>query len=151
MPSDHKINEHIAEMLKMIVTTAEKDFKLIITKDEQKTLLRLVANQYTGHKKEYHVRVSSADQFKFLAWAGIFLYSEIKEGDSQKSRYLAAAVAVMWELLQKNNKDVNVKLIQKLTLMVKNHLDKDKNHLSTGKNGLYMAFRFANESTTLEQ
>jgi len=134
----------------MIVETAEKQFSLEITEDEQDRLISLVISHYSKHKAEYGLKVSSTDPFKFLAWAGIFLYSDIKKDSARKSKYLASAVSVMWKLLKKNGRNLDSKLIQKLTMMVKNHIDSDKNYLSTGKNGLYMAFRFASESEHID-
>ena len=93
--------------------------------------------------------VKSIDPFKFIAWSANFLI-EIKNftlskknftlSKREKATILSVAIEVMSEFLEC---EINKELAKKLLLMALH--DKIDDEKAIGKNGLYMAFRSANE------
>lgn len=134
----------IRGMIERLVITAEKDFKLIITREEQVAAIQYVVKHYIDHCQEYSVYVSSIDPFKFLSWTGLYFYHTLKKESTKKKVYLALTVSIMLSFLKKNNKNLDIQFVQKLLKMTTHDKNEEKDHLAIGMNGLYMAFRSAN-------
>jgi hypothetical protein len=87
----------------------------------------------------------STDPFKFIAWAGLTIIHQVKSKSVEKKKYWATTVACMLMMLKKGNKTLDTVFLKKLILMTLNDKDLKTDKLAIGQNGLYMAFRSANE------
>jgi len=137
--------DYMQNIIQRYVTVAKDEFDLEITIDEQTEVLNKVLEHYIDHCIEYRVYVNSTDPFKFVAWMGLFLYHDIKKKSVHKQKYLSVSVAMMLHFLQINNRSMDIKFAQKLLKMAIHDKSSNKDHLAIGKNGLYMAFRSANQ------
>ncbi len=138
-------NNFIHSLITKIVLYAKHKYGLTIGITDQRKLVEDVYRHYIEHCNEYHVMVCSVDPFKFLAWAGLTLYHDIKIQSGRKRQYLHSAIAVMYAILRKNGRTLNRDFVIKLIHMTQHDKDVKNDKLAIGRNGLYMAFRSANE------
>lgn len=145
----NKCNGNIADLDEeaKFVTKALNNFftileqrKIKVSPYEAQTLLKLVNEHYKMHRDTYKkvCYVKNCDIFKIISWVAMFLYQ-----DKQESVILFIACLYMNEQLKKCNREVPNELIFKIVEMLLNDSKEDK--VAIGKNGLYMAFRLANE------
>ncbi|MBD5165809.1 hypothetical protein [Helicobacter sp.] len=129
----------VTEALNNFLKSLEKKNIEISNLEAQQTF-RDVNKHYKTHRDTYKriCYVKNCDIFKIISWFAMFLYQSKKE-----KMILIIACLYMNKQLKKCKREVSSELIFKIVAMLLNDSKNDK--VAIGKNGLYMAFRLANE------
>lgn len=129
------VTEAVNSFLKIL-----KGKKIKVSNPEAQQTFRDVNKHYKMHRDTYKqvCYVKNGDIFKIISWFAMFLYETKKE-----IKILTIACFYMNEQLKKRHREIPSELILKIVAMLLNDSKNDK--VAIGKNGLYMAFRLANE------
>lgn len=135
--------DHIAAMVNWISDICDFEYGIGLTKEAKVEIVEHVLLHYHDHIMAYSVSVSGSDPYKFLAWAGIFIYENLKTTDREVAiKFLASSIAAMNRSLLLCGKNLPDWYLRKLLRMVINEFD-NNHHIGLGRNGLYMAFKGA--------
>jgi hypothetical protein len=132
---------HIAAMINWISDISEEGYQISLTREAKLDVVRYVLSHYYDHIMAYSVSVSGSDPYKFLAWAGVFIYENLYKKDKEAAiKFLSSSVAALNRSLLLCDKTMPEWYLRKALKMVVNEFD-NGHHIGLGKNGLYMAFK----------
>lgn len=135
--------DHVAAMVNQLSDIAEEAYGLYITADGRKQIVNDVLSHYYDHVTTYGVSVTGSDPYKFLAWAGIQIFEDMKSHDKEIAiKFLSSSIAAMHRALLEEGRSLEDWYLKKIIRMVVSEYN-GKNHLGLGKNGLYIAFKSA--------
>ena len=135
--------EHIANMVNYISDIANENYGLILVADAKKEIVEAVLSHYHDHINAYSITVTGSDPYKFLAWAGVYIYTELYKTDKEVAiKFLSASIVALNRSLKVSKKILPEWYIKKSLQMVINEFN-NHNHIGLGANGLYMAFKGA--------
>jgi len=135
--------EHIANMVNYISDIANEEYGLSLVKEAKESIVETVLSQYYDHINAYSITVTGSDPYKFLAWAGVFIYNELYKSDKEVAiKFLSASVVALNRSLLESNKKLPKWYLKKSIHMVISEFN-NNNHVGLGANGLYMAFKGA--------
>lgn len=135
--------DHIAEMINRVSDICHESYGIVMTSEGRLELVEKVLLHYHEHVNTYGVSVSGTDPYKFLAWSGIQIYTDMKDVDREIAiKFLSSAIAAMNRSLLEEKKEFPEWYLRKILKMVISEFN-GKCHLGLGKNGLYLAFKSA--------
>ncbi|MCT7553817.1 hypothetical protein [Aliarcobacter butzleri] len=136
--------EHIAEMINYVSDLSNETYEIELTKAARENIVENVLSHYHDHITAYDVTVSGSDPYKFLAWAGVFIYEELLKTDKEVAiKFLGSSVVALNRMIKETKGEFLPDwYIRKAIKMVLNEYN-GKVKLGLGRNGLYMAFKGA--------
>jgi len=134
---------HIAGMINHISEIANAEYNLELTTEAKEIIIESVLSHYYDHINAYTVTVSGSDPYKFMSWAGVFIYENLYESNRQQAiKFLSSAIAALHNALMLEGKELPTWYLRKALKMVISEFN-NNNHIGLGANGLYMAFKGA--------
>lgn len=135
---------HIASMINFISDIASDEYGIELIREARLDIVENVLSHYHDHIMAYNVSVTGSDPYKFLAWAGVYIYEALYRSDKEAAvKFLSASiVALNRMIIQTGKSPLPEWFLRKALFMVISEYN-SKPHLGLGRNGLYMTFKAA--------
>jgi hypothetical protein len=131
-------------MVNLISDIAASEYNIELMKEARLDIVENVLSHYHDHIMAYDISVTGSDPYKFLAWAGVYIYETLYKSDREFAiKFLSASIAALHRMLIETGKSSLPEwFLRKSLLMVISEYN-SKPHLGLGRNGLYMTFKAA--------
>lgn len=135
---------HIASMINLISDIASNEYGVVLLREARLDTVENVLAHYHDHIMAYDISVTGSDPYKFLAWAGVYIYEALHESDREVAiKFLSASIAALNRMVVQTGKNSLPEwFLRKALFMVISEYN-SRPHLGLGRNGLYMTFKAA--------